>query len=622
MFISRVEVHNYRNFSYLDLRLQPVTVIIGPNKCGKTNLLRAIRLALDPNLPSSARRLSASDFWDGLAAPFNGQEISVSVELQGDDESMFMLSDALISDRPKIARLTYRFRPKATTESKDRYQPAEYEYVWHQGPDERMNQSTSQVSSSSLQSLSFELLDALRNTEDLLAAWSRSPLRPLLEGLAIDPEFLQEVASNIQSQSQVLVNRDDVNGLIQGVEEHSTAMVGSFFGIGSTLDVVSENPEELVRSIKLFVDGDSQRPISHASLGVQNILYFALLLERINREGSSRSKQTILALEEPEAHTHPHVQRAIFRYFISNADALLVTTHSPHIASVADLQSVVVLRHVPQQGVKGFSLQNLLESGRLSPNDVLDLQRYLDVTRAELLFARGVILVEGLAELYVIPSFASAMGFNLDHLGISVVSVHGTDFSPFARLLSAEGFSIPYVVITDGDAAIRLYDDEEEETPPGIRRGHRLLTEIPSLAGNQELSQAVQSQNWPDAVNILKRAGIFVGNQTLELDLLPLYEDDMVDVYGELVRSDRARERFRAAASRATSGDIAGMQEVLARIEQKGKGRFAQKLAPHLTPDRCPPYVRDAITHIVSARRQEPEETKLMTNETDNDLPF
>ncbi len=70
-----------------------------------------------------------------------------------------------------------------------------------------------------------------------------------------------------------------------------------------------------------------------------------------------------------------------------------------------------------------------------TPEQKDDLQRYLDVTRAEMLFARGVIFVEGVTEQCLVPAFAAAhmqkkgLGTSLDDLGITVCSVNGTDFA-------------------------------------------------------------------------------------------------------------------------------------------------------------------------------------------------
>ena len=53
MFISRVVIRNFRNFEHIDVELDAgLTCIVGETNSGKTNLLHALRLALDANLPS------------------------------------------------------------------------------------------------------------------------------------------------------------------------------------------------------------------------------------------------------------------------------------------------------------------------------------------------------------------------------------------------------------------------------------------------------------------------------------------------------------------------------------------------------------------------------------------
>lgn len=69
MRISRIQIENFRNFHKLDVAVGESAVILGENQIGKTNLLYALRLVLDPALPDSSRQLRAEDFWDGLPRP-------------------------------------------------------------------------------------------------------------------------------------------------------------------------------------------------------------------------------------------------------------------------------------------------------------------------------------------------------------------------------------------------------------------------------------------------------------------------------------------------------------------------------------------------------------------------
>lgn len=51
VFLSRIQIQNFRNFHDLDVRLGRTTVVVGENNVGKSNLLFALRLILTPGLP-------------------------------------------------------------------------------------------------------------------------------------------------------------------------------------------------------------------------------------------------------------------------------------------------------------------------------------------------------------------------------------------------------------------------------------------------------------------------------------------------------------------------------------------------------------------------------------------
>jgi len=93
----------------------------------------------------------------------------------------------------------------------------------------------------------------------------------------------------------------------------------------------------------------------------------------------------------------------------------------------------------------------------LDSNHKKYLERFLDVTKFQLFFAKGVILVEGISEALLLPVFADIMGekYNLDKNGIEVINIGGVAFEPFAKLFNSEDpnerLSVNCAIITDND---------------------------------------------------------------------------------------------------------------------------------------------------------------------------
>lgn len=80
MRLSKLSIRNFRNFRSVGIPLSGNVVLLGENRVGKSNLLFAIRLILDPTLPDSARQLKLSDFWDGAPPDFR-EAIEVHLEI-------------------------------------------------------------------------------------------------------------------------------------------------------------------------------------------------------------------------------------------------------------------------------------------------------------------------------------------------------------------------------------------------------------------------------------------------------------------------------------------------------------------------------------------------------------
>ncbi len=653
LFISRVKIKNYRNFKDVDVRLGHKQIIIGENNVGKTNFLKALQLILDPTLSDEDRMLEESDFNDTLVNPMeNKEEIVIEVYIENYSNNKTILTvfqDATVKNEKgkEVLKLTYRFFPYI-----DDAGNIEYQYNIFKGNDE-----TKKFGSYERKYLNLKVIKALRDVESEIRNSRTSPIQRMLKDYAIDKNDLERIAEEYRKNGEEILNLDELVDLTNNINKRFGAILGSD-DFDVSLQAMEISPGRVLSSLKLLM---AQRNTSDISLGLNNILYISMILQMLqdktvpslikedkynelivlaggeivkdtyeqsqNRNYflkerisdvqhkklySFMSKNmpisnavTILAIEEPEAHLHPVNQRLIYKDVIQNSNnSVLLTTHSTHITAIAPINSIV---HLHNDGTKGTEI-HATAAMPMDEGEFLDVERYLDVKRGEIYLGKAVLLVEGIAEEYLVPRFAELLGKPLDEKGIIVCNINCTNFTPYVKLLHS--LAIPYAVITDGDFYVINDKDEREyhkmDTEETADRGWLGMEIIESMVSQLNLNGENEIPKDIDKLDeLFKELGLFVGYYTFEVDMMEKAAEKkaskeenlniICDLFTDLTTGGIVQKRnFK---TEIMSGEY---WKCLRKIEGNGigKGRFSQKFAHVCKKEHIPTYIKEAIEYI------------------------
>ena len=349
-------------------------------------------------------------------------------------------------------------------------------------------------------------LKPLRDAENEMTPGMRSRLAQILKAHPIfqknssaEKHTLESIVEEANSQirkyfeplPQKKIQQEGTNDTAGQITSKINEFLNDFFPEGiepqAHVDISGEELNTILRRLELSLEKNK------TGLGSLNLLYISaelLLLE------SSQNKGLRLALiEELEAHLHPQAQLRLINFLQkeSTKGQFILTTHSTTLGASINIENLIICKD-NKVFPMGPNFTNL------DPKNYDFLKRFLDATKANLFFARGVIIVEGPAENILIPALAQIINRPLHRYGVSIVNVGGTAFSHYAKIFhrkDRQSIGIKVAVITDRDVKPLEWKNDNGISPTTIENDQNKKKRFVNLSDLKSIDvELFMSPNW------------------------------------------------------------------------------------------------------------------------------
>lgn len=630
MYLSELEIEGYRGIKErTKIKFKKgINLLVGDNRSGKSTVIDSVRLLLQEN-EYSREGIKENDFYHSI----DDKEVADKIKISGRFDEL--------SDEKKVEYITWldeEFKALLNIEIHNKLDGRNNykKNIWGG------NSFNSAFEWDILNNIQCVYLPALRDAEKRLKNTRGSRLARLLLNLSEEERKdckknnrLTELENDVQEFNSSLSKNSDIGKARKLINESMNKSLGNIFSEKINIQFEEQSYSKIVENLKvMFYPENTEdeniiyRDLVENSLGYNNLIYIATILAEFEGLKQNFSTPRILLIEEIEAHLNPQIQIKLIKYLEKQAKEndiqVIITTHSPTIASSISLNNIICFNYVNGK----IKITDLIDC-KLNEKEVKFLDRWLDATKSTLLFSKGVLLVEGLAEALLIGKLASLYlktrkyGVNsLEEAGISVINMNGIFFNYFFKLY--DGYA-PKVLTQEENETKKDFEDRQKKFIEKEKFDEEefiktdfipikcvALTDFDPNAEekttNPQLYRKKQVENMTLNCRVYNNTktfeyemALFTQNAKIMLEIL----DDYISTEGQIKQDI---EKYLVDINRDNQLDNKKRAEfILDKIDTNwmGKGLFAQLLEEKIKEDNfeIPNYIKEAVDFLIKKEK-------------------